>query len=450
MGTKESQKELGNASAFAGVINAQEEISLSTPNNAIVSLKRNGKKTIHNLHSYPSKFVPQLPRWAIKKYSSDGSTVLDPFVGSGTTMVEAQLMGRNSFGMDINPLAVLISKVKTTPINPSILHKRIVEVVDKIVHDKQTDYPLPRFRNRDFWFDKHTSETLAMIRHHIYQVQIEKIRNFLLVCVSSIISRVSNVASGQILQARRKKINSKSKISKNQIIALFKQTVKSSSQLLDNYLKNLEHFSKSIFAKPMMGDTINFDIRKWAGQVDLIVTSPPYINAIDYIWADKLRLHWLGLVKNDSERIGLMSKQTGTENISAQGYKHMPEKIGIKDLDFRIAKIYNAKMYKASGDQNQLRAHVTYKYFKNMETHFQKAYEILPKGAYYCFVIGDNTICKVEIPTWRFLCEIAEQTGFRNTFRFSLILKNRSLNLPRNVEWANIIQYDRMVVLERD
>jgi len=437
----------GLRDTFANIINVKEEIWPDLPNDAIVNLERGGKRTIHNLHSYPSKFVPQLPRWAIKKYSSKGDTVLDPFVGSGTTMVEAQLAGRNSFGMDINPLAVLISKVKTTPIESHIRHARTVEIMNAITRDKSADYPSPHFRNRDFWFKKQTSKTLAMILHHISQVPEDDMRDFLLVCFSSIIGRVSNVASGQILQARRGKIKSKPSMSRKKIIALFKQVVKSSLSLLDEYVKNIpEHVS----AKAITEDARNLDPKKWAGQVDLIITSPSYINAIDYIWADKLRLHWLGLAKNDSERLKLMRQQIGTENISSVEYRYLPEKIGIKALDQNIAKIYNATEYRASDNQNQLRAHVVYRYFRDIETHFQKAYEVLPKGAYYCFVMGDNSICKVKIPTYRFFYEIAERIGFREIFKFSLILKNRLLNLPRNVEWADIIPYDRMIVLKKD
>jgi len=70
----------------------------------------------HNFHSYPAKFVPQIPRIVIEKLSKPGDIVLDPFCGSGTTLVEAKLTGRHSIGLDINPISILSSKCKTTPL----------------------------------------------------------------------------------------------------------------------------------------------------------------------------------------------------------------------------------------------------------------------------------------------------------------------------------------------
>ena len=70
----------------------------------------------HSLHPYPAKFPPQLPRTVLKKYGSADMTVLDPFCGSGTTLVEARLLGFNAVGVDVNGLSTLLSKVKATPL----------------------------------------------------------------------------------------------------------------------------------------------------------------------------------------------------------------------------------------------------------------------------------------------------------------------------------------------
>ena len=72
----------------------------------------------HGIHRYPAKFIPQIPRFCIESYSEIGDDVLDPFMGSGTTLLESFILGRNSYGIDIHPLARLIAKVKTTPLIP--------------------------------------------------------------------------------------------------------------------------------------------------------------------------------------------------------------------------------------------------------------------------------------------------------------------------------------------
>src|ERR1700730_12599471 len=71
----------------------------------------------HNLHPYPAKFVPQIPRILIEKFCPKGGVVLDMFCGSGTALLEAALLGHDAIGTDLHPLAVLISKVKTTKLS---------------------------------------------------------------------------------------------------------------------------------------------------------------------------------------------------------------------------------------------------------------------------------------------------------------------------------------------
>ena len=71
----------------------------------------------HNLHPYPAKFIPQIPNALIQELSSSGETVADIFCGSGTTLLEALYLQRRAIGIDASPLAVLISRAKTTPLS---------------------------------------------------------------------------------------------------------------------------------------------------------------------------------------------------------------------------------------------------------------------------------------------------------------------------------------------
>src|SRR5438034_402265 len=72
----------------------------------------------HAIHPYPAKFPPQLPKAILENFASKGQTVLDPFCGSGTTLVEAKISGVDAIGVDVNGLSVLLSKVKATPLLP--------------------------------------------------------------------------------------------------------------------------------------------------------------------------------------------------------------------------------------------------------------------------------------------------------------------------------------------
>ena len=125
-------------------------------------------------------------------------------------------------------------------------------------------------------------------------------------------------------------------------------------------------------------------------------------------------------------------------------------KTGYELIDLLIEDIYYGKKYKASKGQNELRARVVYKYFMDMKTHFESSFKHLKPGGYYCFSIGDvSKICGVDIPVASILTDLAYSVGFRKQFHFHLLLKNRRLNLPRNVDWAGTIKHDTIVVLDK-
>jgi hypothetical protein len=114
----------------------------------------------HGFHLYPARMIPQIAKELIKRYSSKEDIVLDPFCGSGGVLVEAMLAGRDSFGIDINPLACLLAKVKTTPIDPKLLMSQWENLRKELSRDigalrfRQLKVNVPDFSNINitYWF----------------------------------------------------------------------------------------------------------------------------------------------------------------------------------------------------------------------------------------------------------------------------------------------------------
>jgi hypothetical protein len=134
---------------FEGDIDPKFDI----PNQGEILIISNDQSYLtHGVHKFPAKFFPELPRYLIRKYSRFGDTVLDPMCGSGTVVLESMLNNRIGVGIDIDPIARLITKVKTTPIAPKTLTLAARDLIAQInTLDNSSDYhpQTPEFHYRD-------------------------------------------------------------------------------------------------------------------------------------------------------------------------------------------------------------------------------------------------------------------------------------------------------------
>ncbi len=418
------------------------DIPEDVEDNAYLSIIREKKKTAHNIALYPCKYIPELPRWAIKKYSKENDTILDPFIGGGTTFIEALKLKRNCLGIDYNPYARLVSKVKSTQLNKDVFQSTFKTLMDDILND---NLPItkPNFKGVEFWFNENVISGLSKIKKHIMLLNNEDLKNFFLVAFSMTVRKTSYIAPGQILTARRKDWREIKQYTEKETIEMFDSFAREYSDYMFSFSKDINGNNST---RLIGNDARELNIPQDIKEVDLIVASPPYINAMDYIWANRLRIHWLDLVKDDEDRLNLYNFEIGTERIQKKVYSQVGS-FGIKEIDDTIKDIFDSSN---SNQQSQLRSRVTYQYFLDMKKHFEEAYKVLKKGGRYCIVVGDNTIRKVPVPTSIYLSMIAESVGFKKEKQFQIILKNRSLNVKRNVDFAGKIKYDRMIVLRKD
>lgn len=118
----------------------------------------------YGYHRYPAKFIPQIVSRLVEKYTKEGDLVIDPFGGCGTTLVESKVMGRSSIGVDINPVAILITKAKITPIDPIKIEKEFSELKSRIeTYNENTETKAPEHERIDYWFKSEEKRKLAFI-----------------------------------------------------------------------------------------------------------------------------------------------------------------------------------------------------------------------------------------------------------------------------------------------
>ena len=409
----------------------------------LLSISRNTPLRIYSLGFQPAKTIPEIPRWFLQVYASSPFTILDPFSGSGTTLIEGLRFSASVYWLDYHPLSRLICRVKTTPFPVFEVLDQASEVLRE--SRKQTHAPETiQFANKDFWFQKPVQDGLEILREQILNSK-PVVQPVLWLAFASTVRKTSNMNDGMLLAARRPHISEIPKRTRADVFRYFESNLDKAVAAIVEWQSCVDDAADRSIELPVQ------DARNLEGDwtCDAIVTSPPYINAIDYVWASKFELHWLGLVKSDKNRLDLYSREIGTERIPSSEYRELGQ-TGHDYLDQLIEDIYTAKQYKATGKQNQLRSRVVYRYFMDIKQHFTSAYPRLAPGGFYCFSIGDiSSICGVDIPVASILSELACEIGFCERFRFHLLLKNRKLNVPRNVNWAGTIKHDTTIVLEK-
>ena len=273
----------------------------------------------HSYHSYSAKYIPQIPRYLISNLTKRNDLILDNFVGSGTTLVESKVLGRHAIGVDINPLACLVAKVKITNIQKPDLEK-ILSISMSIKEDilklrachgytnnntstfdlqdigpiNNNDYLLANIPNHNIlkWFNKNVIYELLTIKLKIDSLEENHIRDFLLVAFSSILRSSSNATSGfgnlMINKQPPKKSNIFEKF--NRVVNIMVAKMEEFNQVTENNsnIKIFNHDTRSL--RFIADDTISF-----------ICTHPPYMASVPFAEYQKLSLWWLGFSQQELE-----------------------------------------------------------------------------------------------------------------------------------------------------
>ena len=255
-----------------------------------------------NLHTYPAKAVPEMVSDLIKKIMSIKSinTVLDPFVGSGTTALEAKYLGLDFWGSDLNPLAVLLSKTKVLTIeNTTYTKRRLSEFIAQVKEEypKVRLIPVCTFDSIDYWFKEENILELNFLKFKISQfinrankANREMYALILLTAFSSTIRRVSLTRNGEFKLYRM----SPSDIERFSISSIdeFEEAV---SHLLDMLVAANDSYKKETRSTICLQNAKSLNYLK-DKSIDLVITSPPYGDSkttVAYGEFSKLSLQWM-------------------------------------------------------------------------------------------------------------------------------------------------------------
>ena len=422
-----------------------ETIPINIENNTILNINtKSVNEFTHGFHKYPGKYIPQIPNWAIKKYlKTKKKTILDPFCGSGTTLVEGLLEKHNVIGVDIDPLSVLISQVKTSVIEIQQFNEISDWLLNKIKDETIKGRFIPKIETLKHWFTDEAIEKLSKIRFIINQIpnnfeDTENIQKIFFICFSSIIRKVSNADN----QSQKTYVSHTKIKQPDEVFSSFFKQLELFKERLKEFADKTDKALKSLIINTSSSDKLS-EILK-SKQIDLAVTSPPYIKAIDYIYNQMAELFWIGDlfdIETQQKQNSLKHNYIGNKQIKKNEYENFnPQKdnTGINELDNVLQQIF------ISDKKNGLKhSYITFKYFQEMESHFAEMSIILKQGKHYIMVVGDSTVSDIKVETAKILIQVAERQNFKLTNIWGYKIKNRYMRFDRkgrggiiNIDWV--------------
>jgi len=344
----------------------------------------------HGYHRYPAKFIPQIVSRLVEKYTKGKDLVVDPFGGCGTTLVESKVMCRPSIGVDINPVAVLITKAKKTPIEPTKIEKQFLKLKEKIdSFDEGTKIKVPEHERIDYWFKPEKKRKIAFLFSEISKIEDQDVRDFFYCGFSNILKNCSIW-----MQKSNKPTRDLKKKPADPFVA-FPRQIKAMLRGNANFFNLLqERKCLKTTCKVYCADARKIPAK--SNSVSLIVTSPPYVTSYEYADLHQLTALWFEYAKD----LGNFRKRfIGTS------YHDKKELV----LNSKIAESIKEKLLK----KHTKTAEEVATYFSEMNQVFEEMKRMLKKGRRACVVIGNTSLKGVEILNAEVFVEQFQNLGFK-------------------------------------
>lgn len=422
--------------------------------NRFVFSSSRAPKLTHYAFRFPAKFHLPVLRSIIRHYSKFGDTCLDPFNGGGTLVVEAVANGRNAIGLDVDPLAVFVSRAKSTRLSPAVLDKCVRQFLQELQNRFSKDKLLqgsiqndideisytnrlnaenlepPPIPNLEHWFRKSVIVQLARIKSIINNIdECEDIRNFFLLCFASIIRKCSNAdptpVSGLEVTSYMRKLEADGRA-----INVERNFIEASQNCVRGAREYFESTSPETYAVNEIFDARSLANSKYTA--DVVITSPPYQNAVDYYRRHQLEMFWLDLVSSVLERQQLIPNYLGRTGIANRNLPKPNTVVG------SVGRSWMEQI----GETSHRRAMDFLHYYCGLQAFFSGVATLLQTGSPMVMVVGNNTIYGREYAALELICELSKD-HFELDETFWYPVRNRYMSYKRR----NGASIDREYVL---
>lgn len=351
----------------------------------------------HAYYTYPAKFIPQIAHRLIIENSEKGDTVVDPFMGSGTTVLEALINDRVAIGVDVNKVAYLLTKVKTTPLCQNILIEELSIISNDLNHrmnghfafySRRAKSIIPENPRIDHWFTDSQKKKLSIILKRINEIDTEEYREFFLIAFAQILKPCS-----RWLQTSIKPQRDPDKTERDPLSLFLNQSQKMSTknaELVDFIgSEKMSYFTENRKLSP--SDCRDIPCRN--SSIDLIVTSPPYVTSYEYADLHQLPTIWFRYADELSDFrtrfIGSTYRKREQEDLMSSSAEHIVGQL------------------ESFSEATEVRC-----YFSDMIESFMEMKRILKTRGRLCIVIGNTRLRGVDIQNAEVFCEQLKNLNF--------------------------------------
>ena len=381
----------------------------------------NTKEYAHGIHPYPAMMIPQVARRLIGEYGPEEGVLLDPYCGTGTTLLEGMLADLDATGTDLNPLARLIARTKTTPIDLDLLDREIKDftefgLVTAGSRDGQT--VRPDIPNIDYWFSENVQRELGLIRGHIDWIESARIADFFRVAFSLTVRKVSWTKNSEFKLVR---------MTPERIEDHDPDVFSTMVDVLNDNRRAFASLDHALRDEPAIPSVYGFDTVVEIPQeiiapesVDIVVTSPPYGDSkttVAYGQFSRLSSQWLGYDNANQVDNSLMGGTKLAGNV----------RFGFEELDEVISEI---------ADADPRRAGEVASFFVDYRKSICNVADVVSPGGFACYVVGNRTVKGYQIPTAESTAAFFEMNGFEHVDTFHRNIPNKRMplmNSPTNV-----------------
>ncbi|MBU0561582.1 MAG: hypothetical protein KJ799_17045 [Bacteroidetes bacterium] len=362
----------------------------------------NVNETIHRWAPYVQGFSASFVQSIFDQYIKDykNPIVLDPFTGCGTVQVQAKLNGYHSFGTELNPLLKFIAETK---LNSWTIHpKELLKVFNNLDLSERTR--APRFLKSEKHFSKEVLENLEVLKGGIDSLSKttnQGIVDLLNLTFSSILIEVSKLKRSPCLGYSKSK-----KVDPHAPFVLMNQKV---HQIIED-LKTIQSEYSDFFNTQSRVYLANAMEYEHSNKFDLIITSPPYMNGLDYVINYKIEMGWLNFAENQAELKKVKDEMVVCDNVSKgliKSFNPIYTNEWISDIKRNIQK----NILRRGKYRRYDMPFIVHKYFDDMYRVFQMVVPKMKNGGRFVLVVGDSLIADVYIPTDLLIAQLGKDLG---------------------------------------